>query len=100
MLEIRDLRVSYGSDVVLNGLDLELSDGETLAIIGESGMGKTTLGMSIMRLAEARVQGSIRFKGQELLSLSEREMQTIRWDRIAMVFQNAVSYTHLRAHET
>jgi len=88
LLEIKDLRVSYGSDVILNGLDLELADGETLAIIGESGTGKTTLGMSIMRLAEARVQGSIRFKGQELLSLSEREMQAIRWNRIAMVFQN------------
>jgi peptide/nickel transport system ATP-binding protein len=88
LLEIRDLRVSYGSDVILNGLDLELADGETLAIIGESGTGKTTLGMSIMRLAEARVQGSIRFKGQDLLSLSEREMQSIRWNQISMVFQN------------
>ena len=53
MLEIRNLRVSYGSDTVLNGVDLDLADGEALAIIGESGTGKTTLGMSIMRLAEA-----------------------------------------------
>jgi len=88
LLEIRDLRVSYGSDVVLNGIDLDLADGETLAIIGESGTGKTTLGMSIMRLAEARVQGSIRFKGEDLLSLPEKKLQEIRWDRIAMVFQN------------
>jgi len=88
LLEIKDLRVSYGSDVVLNGIDLDLADGETLAIIGESGTGKTTLGMSIMRLAEARVQGSIRFKGEDLLSLPEKRLQAIRWDRIAMVFQN------------
>jgi peptide/nickel transport system ATP-binding protein len=88
LLEIRDLHVSYGNDTVLNGIDLDLADGETLAIIGESGTGKTTLGMSIMRLAEARVQGSIRFKGQDLLSLPDREIQAIRWNRIAMVFQN------------
>ena len=88
MLEIRDLRVSSGSDVILNGLELDLAEGEALAIIGESGTGKTTLGMSIMCLAEARVRGSIRFKGEELLSLGEREMQAIRWSQISMVFQN------------
>lgn len=88
MLEIRDLRVSYGDDVVLNGIDLDLADGEALAVIGESGTGKTTLGMSIMRLAEASVRGSIRFDGQDLLSLPDGDMQGIRWNRIAMVFQN------------
>jgi peptide/nickel transport system ATP-binding protein len=88
LLEIRDLRVSYGNDVVLNGLDLDLADGETLAIIGESGTGKTTMGMSIMRLAEGRVQGSIRFNGEDLFALSDRQMQEIRWNRIAMLFQN------------
>ena len=88
MLEIRDLRVSYGSDTVLNGLDLDLADKEALAIVGESGTGKTTLGMSIMRLAEAKIQGSIRFDGQELLSLPERDLRKIRWNRIAIVFQN------------
>jgi len=88
LLEIRELCVSYGNDTVLNGMDLDLADGETLAIIGESGTGKTTLGMSIMRLTEARVQGSIRFNGEDLLSLPDREIQKIRWNRIAMVFQN------------
>jgi peptide/nickel transport system ATP-binding protein len=88
LLEIRNLRVSYGNDTVLNGLDLELAAGETLAIIGESGTGKTTLGLSIMRLAEARVQGSILFNGHDLLSLPDGEMQAIRWSRLAMVFQN------------
>jgi peptide/nickel transport system ATP-binding protein len=89
LLEIKDLRVSYGQDVVLNGIDLELGSGETLAIVGESGTGKTTLGLSIMRLAEGAVRGTIRFNGKNLLSLTDNEMQQIRWSQIAMVFQNA-----------
>jgi peptide/nickel transport system ATP-binding protein len=88
VLEIKDLFVSYGTNTVLNGVNLHLPYGETLAIIGESGAGKTTLGMSIMRLAESKMQGSIYFNGQDLLSLPEREMRTIRWNQIAMVFQN------------
>jgi len=89
LLEIKDLRVSYGQDVILNGIDLELKSGETLAIVGESGTGKTTLGLSIMRLVEGTVRGTIRFKGKDLLSLTDSEMQQIRWSQIAMAFQNA-----------
>ncbi len=89
MLEIKNLRVSYGQDVVLNGIELELGPGETLAIVGESGTGKTTLGLSIMRLVEGTVRGTIRFKGKDLLALSDSEMQQIRWSQIAMAFQNA-----------
>jgi len=89
LLEIKNLRVSYGREVILNGIDLELGSGETLAIIGESGTGKTTLGLSIMCLAEGAVQGIIRFNGRDLLTLSDSEMQQIRWSQIAMVFQNA-----------
>jgi len=89
LLEIKDLRVSYGQDVVLNGIDLYLELGETLAIVGESGTGKTTLGLSIMRLVEGTVRGTIRFNGKDLLSLNDSEMQQIRWSQIAMAFQNA-----------
>ena len=88
MLEIKDLRVSYGQDIILNRIDLEVEAGETLAIVGESGTGKTTLGLSIMRLVEGTVQGTIRFNGKDLLELPDREMQRIRWKQIAMVFQN------------
>jgi len=88
LLEIKDLRVSYGQDIILNRIDLEVEAGETLAIVGESGTGKTTLGLSIMRLVEGTVQGTIRFNGKDLLELPDREMQRIRWKQIAMVFQN------------
>lgn len=89
LLEIEGLRVSYGQDVVLSGIDLEIGPGEALAIVGESGAGKTTLGLSIMRLVEGIVRGTIRFNGRDLLTLSDNEMQQIRWNQIAMAFQNA-----------
>jgi peptide/nickel transport system ATP-binding protein len=88
LLDIRDLRVSYGRDLVLNGIDLQVERGETLAVVGESGTGKTTLGLSIMRLAEARVQGSIRLNGTELSALPEGEMRRVRGKGMGMVFQN------------
>jgi len=89
LLEIKGLRVSYGRDVVLDGIDLDLTAGENLAIVGESGTGKTTLGLSIMRLVEGTVEGTISLKGKDLLSLSDREIQQIRWNQIAIAFQNA-----------
>ncbi len=89
LLEIKGLRVSYGQEAILNGIDLKLGSGETLAIVGESGAGKTTLGLSIMHLGEGTVRGTIHFNGKDLLALSEKEMQQIRWSQIAMAFQNA-----------
>ena len=89
MLRIENLRVSYGPERVINGVDLELKSGESLAVIGESGAGKTTLGLSIMGLVEGAVQGGIFLDGLDLLSLQEDQMREIRWDRVSMVFQNA-----------
>ncbi|MFW6126140.1 MAG: dipeptide ABC transporter ATP-binding protein [Chloroflexota bacterium] len=89
MLSIRGLQVSYGSTRVLDGVDLEVEAGECLAIIGESGAGKTTLGLTIMRLVEATVRGEISLDGVNLLGLPEPSMQQVRWNRISMVFQNA-----------
>ncbi len=88
MLEIRDLHARYGTDAVLNGIDLKLGRGDSLAIIGESGTGKTTLGMCIMRLTEANLRGRITFDGLDVLSLPDDEVRRLRWDRISMVFQN------------
>ncbi|MCD6358434.1 MAG: ABC transporter ATP-binding protein [Dehalococcoidia bacterium] len=88
MLRIEGLNVSYDSERILNGIDLEVKAGETLAIIGESGAGKTTLGLSIMGLLNGNARGRIAFDGVDLLSLSKDEMRELRWNRIAMVFQN------------
>jgi len=91
MLKIEDLRVSYGTEPILNGINLEVRPGESLAIIGESGAGKTTLGLSIMRLVEGTMRGRILLNSANLLTLSEQAMRDIRWNQVSMVFQNANS---------
>jgi len=63
MLSIKDLLVSFGKKQILRGIDLSLERGECLAIIGESGAGKTTLGLSIMGLAGGSATGEISFQG-------------------------------------
>ena len=88
MLEVRNLTVTYGSDQVLAGVDLDLPAGDSLVLVGESGTGKTTLGLAIMGLCEGIVKGSIRFKGKDLLGLGREALRQIQGNRIAMVFQN------------
>jgi len=87
MLEIKDLKVAYDGMGVLNGVDLSLAKGEVLAVIGESGAGKTTLGLSIMGLLDG-CTGQILLDGRNILSLGEEEHRKIRGKDMAMVFQN------------
>ncbi len=87
MLEIKDLKVAYNGMGVLNGVDLSLAKGESLAVIGESGAGKTTLGLSIMGLLDG-CSGKILLDGRNILSLGEEEHRKIRGKDMAMVFQN------------
>jgi peptide/nickel transport system ATP-binding protein len=87
-LKIVGLRVSFGDKEVLRGIDLGMEIGDSLAIAGESGAGKTTLGLSIMGLASGDVDGEIRFRGVDLLKISEKDKRRLRGKEIAMVFQN------------
>jgi len=89
MLKLENVKVSYAGEKIINGIELEVKDGESLAIIGESGTGKTTLALSLMRLVEGNVEGKIFFDGLELLSLSEEAMRELRGNQIALVPQNA-----------
>lgn len=77
----------------VNDVDLDIGEGETLGIIGETGCGKTILGLSILRLLSenTKVEGRILYKGEDLLKLSEDEMRKIRGKEIAMIFQNPLS---------
>jgi len=88
LLEINDLKASYDGAEVLAGIDLDLLRGDTLAIIGESGAGKTTLGLALMGLLEGRVSGRILLDGKDLTALDEGGLQKVRGKDMAMIFQN------------
>ncbi|AGA91676.1 oligopeptide/dipeptide ABC transporter, ATP-binding protein [Thioflavicoccus mobilis 8321] len=94
VLEVRDLtvRISHlgGGAAVVDGLNLEIAHGETLALLGESGCGKSMTALALMRLLSptaAEVAGRVRLSGTDLLGLPEPVMREIRGGRMAMVFQ-------------
>ena len=99
LLEIKNLKTHFFTDQgtarAVDNVDLLLSRGETMAVVGESGCGKTMLALSILRLVPDPpgriVAGKILFDGQDLLSLSERQMRTIRGNRISMIFQEPMT---------
>jgi len=94
-LIIEDLRVVYNSGrhrvLAVDNFDLSLSSGEMGVIIGESGSGKTTIAKSILGLLkdEAHTHGKIEINGESILDKNEKELNTIRWDKVSMVFQNS-----------
>ena len=91
MIEIRNLGMSYtleqGRLDVLDGVDLEIADGDTLAIIGPSGSGKTTLLLLLAGLEQAQ-RGSIRIDGVDLAALDADGLADLRRDRLGIVFQS------------
>ena len=84
---------SKGPVFAVNDVDFVLSDGESLGIAGESACGKSTLGLSIMRMIHnGSVDGSIIFEGNSLLDMSESKFDTeFRWKKISMIFQGAMN---------
>ncbi|WP_433171950.1 dipeptide ABC transporter ATP-binding protein [Actinoallomurus sp. CA-150999] len=91
VLEVNDLRVQFGSTVAVDGVSLRVDRGRIVALVGESGSGKSVTARSIMRMVPepGRITGgTVRFEGRDLLSLREREMRSIRGQRIAMAFQD------------
>ena len=98
-LSIRDLRVEYvmEDEIVhaVNGISLDLEQGESLGLVGETGAGKTTTALAVMGLLPkmtGRVAaGSIEFNGRDLVRASEEELQTIRGNQISMIFQDPMT---------
>ncbi|MBP9111604.1 MAG: ABC transporter ATP-binding protein [Polyangiaceae bacterium] len=98
LLEASDLVTSFqtpnGWVRAVDGVSFDVREREVVAIVGESGSGKSVTSLSVLRLLPfegAKTEGSVRFRGQELLSLSEREMCKVRGGGIAMVFQEPMS---------
>ena len=95
-MQVRDLRVQVAETGVeiLKGVSFELRAGEIFALVGESGSGKSVTSLVAMRLlpnALGITGGSVHVAGQDLFDLSEAHMQTVRGQRVAMIFQNAMS---------
>ncbi|MDM7945985.1 ABC transporter ATP-binding protein [Oceanibaculum nanhaiense] len=99
ILKVRDLKTHFftqdGVVRAVDGVSFEVSQGETLAIVGESGCGKSVTSLSILRLIQAEtgriVEGSIEFEGRDLVKLSEDEMRAIRGHEISMIFQEPMT---------
>ncbi|WP_405091157.1 ABC transporter ATP-binding protein [Micromonospora sp. NBC_01392] len=99
LLEVRDLHVEFrtreGVARVINGVTYHLDAGETLAVLGESGSGKSVTAQAIMGILDtppAYVRGGqIRYRGRDLLTRSEEERRQVRGTEIAMIFQDALS---------
>ena len=98
-LEIKDLQVKYktmdGVVEAVNGIDLTIEKGKTLGLVGETGAGKNTTALSILRLVPNPpgeiTGGTINLEGKDLFAYSEKEMETIRGDQVSMIFQDPMT---------
>ena len=92
LVELRDYRVSFGKTMAVDGVSLALHPGTTLALVGQSGSGKSLTALGIAGLASpaARLSGSLRIDGVEMLGAPERSWRALRGPRIGMVFQEAM----------
>jgi microcin C transport system ATP-binding protein len=92
LLELKDLRIAVGGQAVVHGVNLSIQPGERVALVGESGSGKSVTALSVLRLLEsAQLSGQVLWQGQDLLQQTPAEMQRIRGDEIAMIFQEPMT---------
>ncbi|TML21578.1 MAG: ABC transporter ATP-binding protein, partial [Actinobacteria bacterium] len=98
ILEVRDLRVEYatprGSVQAVSGVDFDVHKGEFVGVVGESGCGKSTMLFGIARLLSPPAGitgGSVLFHGQNLVQMTEKELNTLRWRDYSVVMQSAMN---------
>ncbi len=97
LLEVSDLKVKFATEdglvTAVNGLNFKLNQGETLGIVGESGSGKSQTAFSILGLLakNGRTEGSIKFRDKELVGMPEHELNKIRANEIAIIFQDPMT---------
>ena len=99
LLEVKNLHIHYSTEdglvKALNGASIEVKEGKTLGLVGETGAGKTTMARGIMRLIPNPpgkiIDGEVLFDGKDLLKISEEEMRTVRGRDISMIFQDPMT---------
>src|SRR5690348_14473525 len=99
LLEVSDLSVAYRQGaretLAVDRISFDIAEGETVALVGESGSGKSATALSVMKLlpypAAHHPSGVIRFKGQDLLAMSERDIRHIRGNDITIIFQEPMT---------
>ncbi len=98
LLSLQDLTMEYqtrkGPVSAIDGVSFDLRQGETMGLVGESGCGKTSIAMTLLKLTPDNAhirRGRILLDGQDLVPMGERQIQDVRWKRIAMVFQAAMN---------
>jgi peptide/nickel transport system ATP-binding protein len=99
LLDVRDLEVQFATDegwiTVVDNVSFSVAPGEILGIVGESGAGKTVTALSVLKLIPEKIgrirRGSLKFQGEDLLAMSERQINRIRGNRIAMIFQEPMT---------
>ncbi|NBG88137.1 ABC transporter ATP-binding protein [Isachenkonia alkalipeptolytica] len=94
LLEVRDLTVEYPSEresvIAVNKGSFAIKEGRILGIMGESGSGKTSIALAILQLhnQKTRVEGSIRFRGEEIMDMNSKALNKLRWKKVSLVYQN------------
>lgn len=99
LLEIKGLKVKFPARkqllTAVDGVDLQIRPGEIVGVVGESGSGKSVMSQSILRLREydsaVEYEGEILFEGKDILKLSQKEMRSLRGNRIAVIFQDPMT---------
>src|SRR5215469_9690246 len=99
LLEVRDLSISFRQGprehLAVDRISFDIAEGETVALVGESGSGKSATALSVMKLlpypAAHHPSGAIRFKGQDLLAMSERDIRHVRGNDITIIFQEPMT---------
>ena len=92
LLDVKNLRVSFGAQEVVHGIDFSIKAGEKLALVGESGSGKTVSALSLLRLVHnADVTGTALLNGRDLLAMTEHQLRGVRGDEVAIIFQEPMT---------
>lgn len=96
-IQVKDLHKSFGQQTVLNGINLDVHDGETLAVLGRSGTGKSVL-LKLLIGLQAPDSGSVRIRGQEIAALDDKGLSEVR-KKIGFLFQQAALYDSMSLSE-